>query len=509
MCAAVTPFSSFRLSSLPVSPSCPSSVGRVRADLRKDASASAAAAAAAAAASSPSVEAMSAITASVISSTLTTDKKEKKTHLSSSLTACSSLLCRFGDPSIVDIEVHLDGDCVVASDGLVCSQFLDAGASCIVLDVRAEEDVSVIIASHLPKDRLIVNVDARHVSTLASSGIFRALAPFASAYCIDWVTMEAASAGIYAPAIVRLANEIKDASAASDSSSTPPPAPPPATTPLSHSHSHDDDDYKFFVTLPFSFSQSPSSLKLVNDLFSSRVGVCVPDASAEWLGQAFAACAKTDRPDKLYTTVVCTRSGVALGLVYSSIESISAALMCGRGVYYSRSRNGLWRKGDSSGHYQVLHRIDLDCDGDAIRFLVTQMGDDVSAFCHLNTLTCWGKPNGVTHLEEVLCERLKNAPEGSYTKRLFEDEVLLRNKLVEEAQELSEAVEKKHVAEELADVLYFAMVRAVKAGVSIDDAVRELDIRSKKVTRRPGNSKDYRITAAAEILGKGSGGGGV
>jgi phosphoribosyl-ATP pyrophosphohydrolase/phosphoribosyl-AMP cyclohydrolase/histidinol dehydrogenase len=85
---------------------------------------------------------------------------------------------------------------------------------------------------------------------------------------------------------------------------------------------------------------------------------------------------------------------------------------------------------------------------------------------------------------------------------LFEDQELLRDKLVEEAQELSEADSKQHVAEELADVLYFAMVRAVKAGVSIDDAVMELDKRARKVTRRQGDSKAFRIQAGNDILGK-------
>ena len=183
-------------------------------------------------------------------------------------------------------------------------------------------------------------------------------------------------------------------------------------------------------------------------------------------------------------------------------ESIVAALECGRGVYYSRSRNGLWRKGDSSGHFQTLHRLDVDCDGDALRFTVTQRGSDCAAFCHLNTLTCWGQPCGLRHLEGVLQERIQSAPEGSYTKRLFDDPQLLRDKLVEEAQELAEAVDKNDVAEELADVIYFAMVRAAKVGVSIDDVVAELDRRARKVTRRQGDSKAFRIEAGDKILNK-------
>jgi len=102
----------------------------------------------------------------------------------------------------------------------------------------------------------------------------------------------------------------------------------------------------------------------------------------------------------------------------------------------------------------------------------------------------------------MLEQRLLDAPPGSYTKRLFDDEELLRDKLVEEAQELSEAKTKEHVAEELADVLYFAMVRAAKAGVSIDDTVSELDKRARKVTRRQGDSKAFRIKAGKEILSK-------
>jgi len=183
-------------------------------------------------------------------------------------------------------------------------------------------------------------------------------------------------------------------------------------------------------------------------------------------------------------------------------ESIVASLECARGVYYSRSRQQLWRKGDTSGHYQTLHRLDVDCDGDALRFTVTQRGDDKAAFCHLNTLTCWGNPRGILHLQETLQDRFKSAPEGSYTKRLFEDPDLLREKLVEEAQELSEATEPDDVAGELADVIYFAMVKAVAAGVTIDDAIAELDRRSRKVTRRQGDSKAFRTEAANKILGK-------
>ena len=174
-------------------------------------------------------------------------------------------------------------------------------------------------------------------------------------------------------------------------------------------------------------------------------------------------------------------------------------------MYYSHSRNSLWRKGDTSGCFQDLHRIDVDCDGDALRFTVSQRGGPDGrhgSFCHRDTLTCWGGPCGVQGLEEVLRDRLQSAPEGSYTKRLFDDANLLKDKLVEEAQELAEADTPQHVAEELADVLYSAMIRAFKAGVGIDEATAELDARTRKVTHRKGDSKALRIAAGNAVLGK-------
>ncbi|CAI5725701.1 unnamed protein product [Peronospora farinosa] len=212
---------------------------------------------------------------------------------------------------------------------------------------------------------------------------------------------------------------------------------------------------------------------------------------------SFVQCLRTDRPDGLFTTVVADEAGIALGLVYSSAESIVAALESGRGVYYSRSRGGLWKKGESSGNAQSLIQIDMDCDSDALRFTVNQTG---AGFCHLNTRTCWGHDGGLRALENMLSSRHENAPAGSYTKRLFEDAELLRNKLVEEAQELAEAESISDVAGEAADVMYFAMVRCVAAGCKLSDVEKMLDKRALKVKRRPGNSKAYRIAAANEIL---------
>jgi len=214
-----------------------------------------------------------------------------------------------------------------------------------------------------------------------------------------------------------------------------------------------------------------------------------------------AACGRTDRSDGLYPTLVQEHEGVALGIVYSSAASIGAALRCGRGVYWSRSRQSLWRKGDTSGAWQTLRKIRLDCDSDALCFTVTQHGDP-PAFCHKTTLSCWGAPTGLHALQLTLRSHLQTAPSKSYTKLLFDDAKLLHNKLLEEAQELAEATEPDHVAAKAADLLYLAMVRCVSAGVGLPEIASHLDRRALKLDRRPGNSKKERIASGDEILSK-------
>ena len=377
------------------------------------------------------------------------------------------------DVSIVNVHLCLEScDAVIESDGCLVSCWLDAGCDKVLLPYKKEEDAQLLKhaleVARVPKERLMVHLPSSSTSDMVS--IVNEVSDFIcgvsiSLTCNDYSTTKEKETFLQNLSV-------------------------PVTVQL--------EDCKEV--------EEEKLLAVVKEWADKKgiVGISLVDPTSHILGYACIEVRyRTDRPDGLYTTVVCTRNNEALGLVYSSKDSVVAALQCGRGVYYSRSRGGLWRKGDTSGHYQTLHRIDVDCDGDALRFLVTQntsSPEEQAAFCHLKTLTCWGHPPGMKHLEQTLQQRFVDAPMGSYTKRLFEDAELLTNKLVEEAQELSEATTKQHVAEELADVLYFAMVRATAAGVSLDDAAAELDKRSRKVTRRKGDAKAERIAAANAIL---------
>jgi phosphoribosyl-ATP pyrophosphohydrolase/phosphoribosyl-AMP cyclohydrolase/histidinol dehydrogenase len=197
------------------------------------------------------------------------------------------------------------------------------------------------------------------------------------------------------------------------------------------------------------------------------------------------AGATSDRADGLFTTLVTNERGVALGLVYSSEESVAESLRTGRGVYQSRKR-GLWYKGESSGDVQELVRITLDCDQDCLQFVVKQKG---RGFCHLATATCFGPYSGLSRLQKTLEARKESAPPASYTARLFNEPELLKAKILEEAGELCDATTMENIAFEAADLFYFALTKCIAAGVSLEDIEKNLDAKSIKVKRRKGDAK--------------------
>jgi len=244
-------------------------------------------------------------------------------------------------------------------------------------------------------------------------------------------------------------------------------------------HAADGSSYTDLVEIT---SQIPSTVPIIP---STALTVKKDDAASKiYLPSLLSRSWKSDRADGLIPTVVCDERGISLGLVYSSEESVGESIKTQTGVYQSRKR-GLWYKGASSGDTQELIRISLDCDNDALKFIVKQKG----RFCHLEQFGCFGELRGISKLEQTLISRKQSAPEGSYTKRLFSDEKLLRAKIMEEAEELCDAKSPEEVAFEAADLIYFALTKAIGAGVTLADIEHNLDAKSLKVKRRPGNAK--------------------
>ena len=193
----------------------------------------------------------------------------------------------------------------------------------------------------------------------------------------------------------------------------------------------------------------------------------------------------SDRSDRLWPTVVCDEHGVALGLAYSNPDSLRAAVDERRGIYWSRSRRELWRKGDTSGAVQKLLRVDADCDRDALRFTVRQAAP---GFCHLDRWTCWGNNGGLPALERRLASRFSRPDGESYTARLAREDGLLEAKLAEEAAELAAAATRDEVVWEAADLTYFTSVALARSGVAWSEVLAELDRRGRATRRRDGST---------------------
>lgn len=246
--------------------------------------------------------------------------------------------------------------------------------------------------------------------------------------------------------------------------------------------------------LPLTIAGGIKSLQEIADLdtigVDAQVGMALYTNQISLADAIIAPLLAKASPDgsqaQLWPTVVVDEQGVALGLCWSSRESVGKAVSSLAGVYQSRKR-GLWIKGETSGATQELRQIALDCDRDTLRFTVRQAPP---GFCHQNTRTCWGDSQNILfNLEALLKSRISEAPDGSYTKRLMQDATLLKDKIEEEAAELVEATELNHIAAEAADLLYFTLVYLAKNGVELHAVEKVLQSRMSKVTRRPGNSK--------------------
>ncbi|MFH0888976.1 MAG: bifunctional phosphoribosyl-AMP cyclohydrolase/phosphoribosyl-ATP diphosphatase HisIE [Planctomycetota bacterium] len=171
----------------------------------------------------------------------------------------------------------------------------------------------------------------------------------------------------------------------------------------------------------------------------------------------------------LLPTITQDYKGGILNLAYSNKTSIKKTFETGKMCYFSRSRNKLWMKGETSGNFQEFVRIRVDCDQDTLLATVKQQG----VACHTGSYSCFGsKKFNLYELYEVIKDRIKNPSAKSYTATLTDE--LLKEKILEEANEVVEAKTRDEIIWESADVLYFLTVLMAKNGVEIDDVLFEL-----------------------------------
>lgn len=182
------------------------------------------------------------------------------------------------------------------------------------------------------------------------------------------------------------------------------------------------------------------------------------------------------------TIVQETDSKQVLMFAYSSKESLKKALKERKGIYYSRSKGKIWIKGKTSGNSQELKQVKWDCDKDCLLFEVKQK----NIACHNGRYSCFGeKETDVNFLNELFAlieQRKQEMPKSSYTAKLFKEKDLLIEKIREECGEVIEAEEtqdRENFVWEIADLLYFLSVLAVKNEISLEQIARELSRRRK------------------------------
>lgn len=191
---------------------------------------------------------------------------------------------------------------------------------------------------------------------------------------------------------------------------------------------------------------------------------------------------KFDEKGLIPAIVVDDQTDKVLTLAYMNRESLAVSLEKGLTCFWSRSRQELWLKGETSGNYQHIVSITADCDYDALEVRVNKDG----SACHLGTDSCFTNPVlgenkekfRLEGLYQLLEGRKKELPEGSYTTYLFQkglDKIL--KKVGEESTEViiaGKAQDKAETVYEIADLAYHVLVLMVELGITVEDIREEL-----------------------------------
>jgi phosphoribosyl-ATP pyrophosphohydrolase/phosphoribosyl-AMP cyclohydrolase len=175
-------------------------------------------------------------------------------------------------------------------------------------------------------------------------------------------------------------------------------------------------------------------------------------------------------------------SGEVLTLAYMNREALERTRSTGELHLYSRSREALWHKGETSGNTQAVRALRIDCDGDTLLALVEPAGPA----CHTGERTCFHRgelgPSApcevLAQLERTIAQRAAERPAGSYTVELLDDPARLQSKVTEEAEEVARAAREEsaqRVDEEAADVVYHLLVLLRSRARSLADTERVLD----------------------------------
>jgi len=194
------------------------------------------------------------------------------------------------------------------------------------------------------------------------------------------------------------------------------------------------------------------------------------------LADAFVRSLNWEKTGALLPVIAHSSDGQVLMTGFADREAVAETFARGNLCFHSRSRNKLWMKGENSGNTLKLLRLRADCDRDALLATVEPAGP----VCHTGAWSCFDVNRRYTweYLQSVIAERFRNPVPGSYTATL--DDELVREKIMEEAEELCAAKTHDEKVWEAADLLYFATALMTRDGVSVAEVLDELDRRHRK-----------------------------
>lgn len=195
------------------------------------------------------------------------------------------------------------------------------------------------------------------------------------------------------------------------------------------------------------------------------------------LKDAFIGCLNWKKVDMI-PVIAQSVSGEVLMMGYANKEAFEKTFSSGKLTFWSRTRNQLWTKGETSGNFLEVVKLRVDCDRDTVLATVIPHG----GVCHTGSWTCFTaeaeEVSSMERLYQIIAQRFANPTPGSYTATLTGERV--REKLMEEAEELTEAEDHDEAVWECADLLYFMNVLMYQEGVTWKQVLDELDRRHKK-----------------------------
>ncbi len=196
------------------------------------------------------------------------------------------------------------------------------------------------------------------------------------------------------------------------------------------------------------------------------------------LKDSFIECLDWEKTKGMVPVIAQSANGQVLMMGYSNREAFEKTFATKKLTFWSRTRNVLWTKGETSGHFLEVKKLRVDCDRDTVLATVVPHG----GVCHTGSFSCFGseadEESSLERLYATISERFANPKPGSYTATL--DAKRVREKVMEEAGELCEAPNREEAVWEAADLLYFVSVLMYQEKVSWKDVLDELDRRHKE-----------------------------